>query len=48
MPRRFYYVHKDGWVTDDVTKVMGKCIRVIEATSKDRAEEIARRMGDID
>lgn len=45
---RFYYVHRDGWVTDDVTKVQGKCIRVLEATSKEDAENQARELGDID
>jgi hypothetical protein len=45
---RFYYIHRDGWVTDDIKKVQGKCVGVLEAYSKEEAERQARELGDID
>ena len=44
---RFYYVHRDGWVSNDGSLVKGKCVRVIEATSQEDAERQAREFGDI-
>ena len=43
----FFYVHRDGWVTNDISSVQGKCIRVLEATDQEDAEKQARELGDI-
>lgn len=42
---RFYYVHRDGWVTKDISKVQGKCVGVIEAASKEEAVAEAKERG---
>ena len=42
---RFYYVHRDGWLTDDINKVLGKCVGVIEARSEAEAVEDAKARG---
>ena len=41
---KFYYVHADGYVTEDVKEVQGKCIGVIEARSFNEAEQKAREL----
>lgn len=38
----FYYVHRDGWITTDITKVQGKCVGVVEARSEEEALRIAK------
>jgi hypothetical protein len=43
----FYYVHRDGFLTTDIDRVKGKCIRVIEAETIEEATKIAKKDGDI-
>ena len=38
----FYYVHRDGWITDDINKVLGKCVGVIEARDEVEALRLAK------
>lgn len=39
---RFYYVHRDGWITDEIAKVQGKCVGVIEARDEAEALRLAK------
>jgi|AntAceMinimDraft_6_1070360.scaffolds.fasta_scaffold00176_23 hypothetical protein len=39
---RFYYVHRDGWLTDDINKALGKCVGVVEARSEEEALRLAK------
>lgn len=42
---RFYYVHQDGWVSDDIDEVWGKCVGIVEARTIEQAEQQARDRG---
>lgn len=53
---KFFYVHKDGFVTDDIQEVLGidedgkkkfkgKCVAVLEQPTKKDAQEEAERLG---
>jgi hypothetical protein len=42
---RYYYVHRDGWVTEDIDKVQGKCVGVVEAKNKEDALAEAKERG---
>ena len=38
----FYYVHRNGWLTTDISRVQGKCVGVVEARSEDEALKVAK------
>lgn len=42
---KLWYVHRDGFVTDVVGEVHGKCVGVVDAYTKCQAEEEAKERG---